>query len=89
MPAAPDGSPEFRAEMGALLSDYAARIAAARQGPSRGAAAMMVQSIMNEQTAAMRALMERWQATTEKQRATRPTRPAPNAPRKHDDPKPP
>jgi hypothetical protein len=71
----PDASPEFRAEMGALLSHYAARIAAARHGLSPAAAALTVKSIMNEQAAALQELMARWQAATAKQRAEKPVRP--------------
>ncbi len=71
----PDASPEFRGEMGALLSYYAARIAAARMTMPSSAVAAIVQAIINEQTAAMRALTERWQAASEKQRADKPERP--------------
>ena len=71
----PDASPEFRAEMGGLMAYYAARIAAARLTLPKNAVAAIVQSIMNEQTAAVRALTERWQAASEKQRAEKPERP--------------
>lgn len=83
-----DASPEFRAEMGGLLAYYAARIAAARRGGSSASVSAIVQGIMNEQTAAVRALTERWQAASEKQRAERPQRPTGIAQRKDDDPKP-
>ncbi|HXM36414.1 MAG TPA: hypothetical protein VN920_14570, partial [Pyrinomonadaceae bacterium] len=83
-----DAAPEFRGEMGALLSYYAARIAAARQSLPKGAVAAIVQSIMNEQTAAIRSLTERWQAASEKQRAEKPERPKGPTPRKDDHQKP-
>ena len=70
-----DASPEFRAEMGGLMAYYAARIAAARRGGSSSEVAAIVQTIMNEQTVAMRALTERWQAASEKQRVEKPERP--------------
>ena len=83
----PDASPEFRAEMGGLMAYYAARIAAARLTFPKNAVAAVVQSIMNEQTAAMRALTERWQAASEKQRTEKAERPKGSAP-KNDGPKP-
>jgi len=70
-----DASPEFRAEMGGLMAYYAARIAAARQGLPANAVTGIVQALMNEQTVAMRSLMERWQTATEKQRTDKPERP--------------
>lgn len=84
----PDASPEFRAEMGGLMAYYAARIAAARQSLPKSAVAAIVQSIMNEQTAAMRALMERWQAASEKQRTEKAQRPMGPAPKNDTNPKP-
>ena len=54
------------------MAYYAARIAAARQGLSANAVTGIVQALMNEQTVAMRSLMERWQAATEKQRTDKP-----------------
>ena len=66
------------------MAYYAGRIAAARQSLPKSAVAAIVQSIMNEQTAAMRALTERWQAASEKQKSVRPTK-IPQ--RKKDDPK--
>ena len=57
------------------MAYYAARIAAARQSLPKSAVAAIVQSIMNEQTAAVRALTERWQAASEKQRVGKPERP--------------
>ncbi len=57
------------------MAYYAARIAAARTCLPKNAIAAIVQSIMNEQTAAMRALTERWQAASEKQRTEKAERP--------------
>ncbi len=84
----PDASPEFRAEMGGLMAYYAARIAAARLSLPKSAVAAVVQSIMNEQTAAIRALTERWQAASEKQRTEKPERPKGAAPKNDSSPKP-
>ena len=83
-----DASPEFRAEMGGLMAYYAARIAAARLCLPPSAVGAIVQAIMNEQTAAMRALTERWHAASEKQRAERAERPKASAPRSDGGPKP-
>ena len=44
----------------------------------------IVQALMNEQAAATRALMERWQAASEKQQTERPVRPTQNSGRKND-----
>ena len=57
------------------MAYYAARIAAARLCLPPSAVGAIVQAIMNEQTAAMRALTERWQAASEKQRAEKAERP--------------
>ena len=70
------------------MAYYAARIAAARLTLPKNAVAAIVQSIMNEQTAAMRALTERWQAASEKQRAERAERPKGPAPKNDANPKP-
>jgi hypothetical protein len=75
----PDVSPELRSEIAALLAFFAARIGAARRSLSRGTADAIVMAIVNEQTVALRALMERWQAAIQKQRAERPKRPIRNA----------
>lgn len=83
----PDLSPELRSEIAALLSFFAARIGAARRSLSREAADAIVMAIVNEQAVALRALMERWQAEIQKQRAERSKRPTGTAQRKNDDPK--
>ena len=82
-----NASPEFLAEMGGLMAYYAARIAAARQSLPKSAVAAVVQSIMNEQTAALRALTERWQAASEKQRMEKAERPKGPAPKNDTNPK--
>ena len=68
------------------MAYYAARIAAARVTLPKNVVAAIVQSIMNEQTSAMRALTERWQAASEKQRAEKPERPTGPIQRKNDGP---
>ena len=70
------------------MAYYAARIAAARLCLPKSVVAGIVQSIMNEQTAAMRALTERWQAASEKQRADKAERPKGPAPKNDTNPKP-
>ena len=74
--------------MGGLMAYYAARIAAARMSLPKSAVAAIVQSIMNEQTAAIRALTERWQAASEKQRMEKAERPKGSAPKTDTNPKP-
>ena len=74
--------------MGGLIAYYAARIAAARTCLPKNAVAAIVQSIMNEQTAAMRALTERWQAASEKQRTEKAERPKGSVQRNGNHPKP-
>jgi hypothetical protein len=81
-------SAEFRSEFAALLAFYAARIAAARRSLAPSVAAGIVQALMNEQAVALRGLMERWHAASQKQRDEKPERPTQNTPRKGDDPKP-
>ena len=83
----PDVSPELRSEIAALLAFFAARIGAARRSLSREAADAIVMAIVNEQAVALRALMERWQAAIQKQRAERPKRPIVNTSRKDGEPK--
>jgi hypothetical protein len=82
-----DVSGAFKGEMAALLSFYAAKIGAARRSLSAGDVAAVVQALMNEQTVAVRSLMERWQAATQRQREEKAQRPTGNMQRK-DDPKP-
>jgi hypothetical protein len=77
-------SAEFRSEFAALLAFYAARIAAARQSLSPSVAAAIVQTIMNEQAVALRALTDRWHAASQKQRDEKPERPTGNMQRKDD-----
>ena len=48
-------------EIAGLKDYYAARIAAARQTISPAALALAIRAIQNEQTLAIRALIERWQ----------------------------
>ena len=57
------------------MAYYAARIAAARQGLPASVVTGIVQALLNEQAVAMRSLMERWQAASEKQQSERPLRP--------------
>jgi len=73
--ALPDISGAFQGEMAALLAFYAAKIGAARRSLSAGDVAAVVQALMNEQTVAVRNLMERWQAATKKQQGEKPQRP--------------
>jgi hypothetical protein len=85
---APDASAEFRSEFSALLAFYAARIAVARRSfsPSSVAAAI-VQALMGEQAVALRGLMDRWHAASQKQRDEKPERPMQNVRRKDEDPR--
>jgi hypothetical protein len=88
--AAPGVSAEFHGELAALRAYYAARIKAARLGVlPASAVAVAVQSIIGEQTIALRGLLARWQAATRAQRGAKPERPAGNAQRKNEDRKPP
>ena len=80
--ALPDISGVYQGEMAALLAFYAARIGAARRSVLAGDVAAVVQALMNEQTVAVRALMERWQAATKKHREEKPQRPTGIASRK-------
>jgi hypothetical protein len=80
--ALPDISGAFQGEMAALLSYYAAMIGAARRSLSAGDVAAVVQALMNEQTVAVRNLMERWRAATQRQQGDKPQRPAGNVQRK-------
>ena len=70
------------------MAYYAARIAAARLCLPPSAVGAIVQAIMNEQTAAMRALTERWHAASEKQRSEKAERPKGLPQRRDDAPKP-
>jgi len=81
----PDVSAEFRSEFAALLAFYAARINAARRSLSGSVAAAIVQALMNEQAVALRGLMERWQAASQKQRDEKPERPTSSGQRKDED----
>lgn len=83
---APDISDAFRSEMAALIAFYASRIGAARMTVSASIVGAIVQSIMREQTIALKALLERWQAATQKQRDERPMRP--KGPSRDQDPAP-
>jgi hypothetical protein len=80
--ALPDISGAFQGEMAALLTSYATKIAAARRSLAAGDVAAVVQALMNEQTVAVRSLMERWQAATKKQQGEKPQRPVGNVQRK-------
>jgi hypothetical protein len=84
-PTLPDVSGAFRGEMAALLAFFATRIAAARQSLSAGDVAAVVQALMNEQTFAVRNLMERWQAAAQRQREEKPQRPTGNIEQRKDD----
>jgi hypothetical protein len=84
--ASSNASLEFRSEFAALLAFYVARIAAARRSLAPSIAAAIVQAIMNEQTVALRGLMEREHAATQKQRDERPQRPDGNVQRKDEGP---
>jgi hypothetical protein len=70
--------------MAALLASYATKIAAARRSLAAGDVAAVVQALMNEQTVAVRSLMERWQAATQRQQQGKPQRPAGTIQRKDD-----
>jgi hypothetical protein len=85
---APDVSAEFRSEFAALLACYAARINAARQSLSPSVAAAIVQALMGEQAVALRGLMDRWHAASQRQRDEKPERPTGNLQRKDEDPRP-
>jgi hypothetical protein len=87
-PALPDVSGAFQGEMAALLTFFAAKIGAARRSLSAGDVAAVVQALMNEQTVAVRSLIERWQATTQRHRKEKPQRPTGNVQRNGDHPKP-
>jgi hypothetical protein len=84
-PALPDVSGAFKGEMASLLAYYAAKIGAARRSLSAGDVAAVVQALMNEQTVAVRSLMERWQAATQRQRDEKPQRPTGNIQQRNDD----
>jgi len=83
----PDVSPEFKSEMAAIRSHYAARIAAARRNVRPGDLAVAIRALLNEETVALRAVTERWKAATERQRQEKPQSPTGIVQRK-DDPKP-
>lgn len=74
--APPDISAEFKSEMEALRSFYAARIGAARRSMTGHQFAAFLQALIGEQTVARRALAERWQAAGQKQRDEQPQRPS-------------
>lgn len=82
----PDVSPEFRSEMAAIRAHYGAMIAAARRRVPGSDLAAAIRALLNEETIALRAVAERWQAATQKQRDERPHRPTGTFQRK-DDPK--
>jgi hypothetical protein len=71
-----------------LLAFYASRIAAARRSLSPSVAAAIVQTLLNEQTAALRALTDRERAASQKQRDEKRQRAKGNGQQKDDDPKP-
>lgn len=85
--ASPDDSGQFQTECGALLAYFAALIDAARRRLPASIVIAVVQMLMNEQTAAMRALTERKQATTRSQRGVMPERPPPTTHAKGESPK--
>jgi hypothetical protein len=82
----PDVSPEFKSEMAAIRSQYAARIAAARRNVRPGDLAVAIRALLNEETVALRAVTERWKAATERQKQEKPQRPG--VVQRKDDPKP-
>lgn len=84
--ALPDASGAFQGEMAALLAFYAARIGAARRSLAAGDVAAVVQALMNEQTVAVRSLMERWQAAAQRQREETPQRPTGNLQQRKNNP---
>lgn len=83
----PDVSPEFRGEMAALLAYYAARIAAAQLTLPASVAAGVIRTLRGEQTIALRALTDRWNAASQKRQAERPERPIPGGRYKDEGPK--
>lgn len=82
----PDVSPEFRSEMAAIRAHYGAMIAAARRRMPGSDLAAAIRALLNEETIAMRAVAERWQAATQRQRDEKPQRPMGTV-RRRDDPK--
>lgn len=68
--ALPDISGDFQSELAALQTHYAGRMAAARFGLTPAAA---IKSIAAEQIAAIRDLMNRWQASTRNAALQRPS----------------
>jgi hypothetical protein len=82
----PDVSLEFQSEMAAIRAHYAAKIAAARRNVRPGDLAVAIRALLNEETAALRAVTERWQAATRRQQQEKPQRPTVIVHRK-DDPK--
>jgi hypothetical protein len=82
----PDVSAEFQSEMAAIRANYAARIAAARRSLRPGDIAVAIRALLNEETAALRAVTERWQAATRRQQQEKPQR-ATGIVHRKDDPK--
>lgn len=82
----PDVSADFRSEMAAIRAHYGAMIAAARRRAPGSDLAAAIRALLNEETIALRAVAERWQAATQKQRDEKPHRPTETFQRK-DDPK--
>lgn len=72
--------------MAALLAFYAARIGAARQSLNRTTADLIILAILGEQAVAVRALTDRWNAATKKQRDEKPVRPTGGTQRKDERP---
>jgi hypothetical protein len=62
--AAPDASFAFRGELAAVSGYYAAKIAAVRRGLKPSDIAAVVRAIQNEQTLAVRAVLDRWGAAS-------------------------
>lgn len=59
----PDVSPAFQSELGAIQAHYASRIAAARSsGLPPAMSRALLQALRDEQSGAVRSLMDRWQA---------------------------
>lgn len=83
----PDVSPEFKSEMAAIRSHYAARIAAARRRLPASDLAVAIRALLNEETVALRAVTDRWRAATQRQQQEQPQRPTGTVQPK-DDPKP-
>ena len=76
----PDVSADFRSEMAAIRAHYGAMIAAARRRVPGSDLAAAIRALLNEETIALRAVTERWQAAAQKQRNEKPQRPTASMP---------